>query len=114
MLEQYGFECDCQACTLTGEERKENNHQRRLVDDLDLLIERLLYDFPPDEENPKPWSAGPEIDVGGSLAWLEKLESSAEETECRDILTAIKLNYYKLHLMEKLGFKIVSQVGQAW
>ena len=26
---------------------------------------------------------------------LEELESSAEETECRDILTAIKLNYYK-------------------
>jgi len=111
MLEQYGFECDCQACTLTGEERKENNQQRRLVDDLDLLIERLLYDFPPEEENIQVSSASPKVEVDISLAWLDKLESATEETESRDILTAIKLNYYKLHLMEKLGFKVVSQIS---
>ena len=109
MLEQYGFECDCLACTLTGEERKENNQQRRLVADLDIIIERLLYDFP-DEESPEPVMTTPKIEI--SLPCLEQLEADSEGTEedLTDILTAIKLSFYKLYMMERLGFKVVSQV----
>ena len=112
MFEQYGFECDCEACTLTGTHRRENNQQRRLVQDLDVLIERLLYEFPPGDENSsEPVMASPEVDI--SPVWLEKVDSAHGDPDMADILTAIKLNYYKLTLMDKLGFKVVSQVGQA-
>ena len=111
MLEQYGFECDCLACTLTGEQRKENNQQRRLVADLDIIIERLLYDFPP-EESLEPVITTPHIEI--SLPCLEQLEAEIEDSEdsedLPDVLTAIKLSFYKLYLMERLGFKVVSQV----
>ena len=110
MLEQYGFECDCLACTLSGEERRENNQQRRLVADLDILIERLLYDFP-EEERPEAVIATPNIDI--SLPCLEQLETSIEdsdEADLQDVLAAIKISFYKLYLMERLGFKVVSQV----
>ena len=108
MLEQYGFECDCLACTLTGEQRKENNQQRRLVADLDIIIERLLYDFPPDESL-EPVITTPHIEM--SLPCLEQLEAESEDSEdLPDVLTAIKLSFYKLYLMERLGFKVVSQV----
>ena len=108
MLEQYGFDCDCEACSLTGEKREENNKQRRLVDDLDLVIERLLYEFP-NEENIHPVKPCHQIDF--SLPWLDKMESSNEDSDLSDILTAIKLNYYKLYLMDRIGFKVVSQVN---
>ena len=110
MLEQYGFECDCQACTLSGEERRENNQQRRLVADLDSLIERLLYDFP-EEERPEAVIATPSIEI--SLPCLEQLETDSDESDeadLQDVLAAIKISFYKLYLMEKLGFKVVSQV----
>ena len=110
MLEQYGFECDCQACSLTGEERRENNQQRRLVADLDILIERLLYDFP-EEERPEAVIATPSIEI--SLPCLEQLETDSDESDAadlQDVLAAIKISFYKLYLMEKLGFKVVSQV----
>ena len=110
MLEQYGFQCDCPACTLTGEERRENNKQRRLVADLDIIVERLLYDFPA-EERPEPVIPTPTIDI--SLPCLDQLEISSEESEegdLSDVLTAIKISFYKLYLMERLGFKVVSQV----
>ena len=45
MLEKYGFLCDCQACTLTGDQRRRNNDERQLVVTLDKHIERHLYDF---------------------------------------------------------------------
>ena len=110
MLEQYGFECDCPACTLTGEERRENNQQRRLVADLDIVVERLLYDFPA-EERPEPVIPTPTIEM--SLPCLDQLEVSSEDSEegdLPDVLAAIKISFYKLYLMERLGFKVVSQV----
>lgn len=55
--------------------------------------------------------ASPEVDI--SPVWLEKVDSAHGDPDMADILTAIKLNYYKLTLMDKLGFKVVSQVGQA-
>ena len=110
MLEQYGFECDCQACSLTGEERRENNQQRRLVADLDIVIERLLYDFPA-EDSLEAVIPTPNIEM--SLPCLEQLEASSEDSEegdLPDVLTALKISFYKLYLMERLGFKVVSQV----
>jgi len=111
MLEQYGFECDCPACTLTGEERRENNQQRRLVADLDIVVERLLYDFPA-EERPEPVIPTPTIEM--SLPCLDQLEVSSEDSEegdLPDVLAAIKISFYKLYLMERLGFKVVSQIS---
>ena len=110
MLEQYGFQCDCPACTLTGEERRENNKQRRLVADLDVVVERLLYDFPAEE---RLEAVIPTPDIEMSLPCLEQLEISSEDSEDEDlpdVLAAIKISFYKLYLMERLGFKVVSQV----
>ena len=110
MLEQYGFECDCPACTLTGEERRENNQQRRLVADLDVVVERLLYDFPAEESLE---AVIPTPDIEMSLPCLEQLEASSEDSEeedLPDVLAAVKISFYKLHLMERLGFKVASQV----
>ena len=110
MLEQYGFQCDCPACSLTGEERRENNKQRRLVADLDIIVERLLYDFPAEE---RLEAVIPTPDIEMSLPCLEQLETSSEDSEDEDlpdVLAAIKISFYKLYLMERLGFKVVSQV----
>ena len=84
MLEQYGFECDCLACTLTGDERKENNQQRRLVADLDIIIERLLYDFPAEVRLEAEIPPTPNIEM--SLPCLEQLETSSEDSEAETCL----------------------------
>ena len=105
MLEKYGFLCDCPACTLTGDQRRRNNDQRKLVVTLDKLVERHLYDFESDNDRSDFVDMKDLADVPG----ME--ETDIDDEDLSDILTAIKLLYYKLHLMDKLGFKVVSQLA---
>ena len=113
MLEKYGFLCDCPACSLTGVERRRDNEQRRLLHSLDGIIERHLYDI-------EDISMDESDDLDAINEILEKTNISIPEPnnilqeeleDLKDVLFAIKLLLLKLHLMNILGFKIVSQVN---
>ena len=108
MLEKYGFLCDCQACTLTGDQRRRNNDERQLVVTLDKHIERHLYDFESEHNDNSDI-----VHIRGfkDIAVPGMKETDFDDEDLSDILTAIKLLYYKLHLMDNLGFKVVSQIA---
>ena len=72
-------------------------------------MERHLYDFEEEE------------DIGDYEEIFENLEdvikiteldciNCEEDEDLNDIKMAIKLLFYKIHLMDTLGFKVVSQV----
>ena len=108
MLDQYGFLCDCVACSLTGEKKRENDEKRKQVLQVDSDIEKLLYDFEGDEESDTinqfqyPDS---EINIPG----LSDLKTHGEES---DVSNAVILLFHKLALMDSLGFKVVSQASE--
>ena len=105
MLEQYGFLCDCVACSLTGEERREHDESRRQVLRMDAVIEKLLYEFDEDEECDST-DLFQDLDIKVNIPGLSDLESQGEE---RDVANAVILLFHKLSRMDTLGFKVVSQ-----
>ena len=109
MLEQYGFLCDCAACSLTGERRRENNEARGLVLRMDTLIEKYLYDFE-DEQSKCDTATDILHDLEmNSIPGLGDLNNQDEDI--KDVISAVKLLFFKLSLMDSLGFKVVSQAS---
>ena len=108
MLEQYGFLCDCVACSLTGEERKENDESRRQVLRMDSVVEKLLYEFDEDEECDST-DLLQDLDIEVKIPGLSDLEMQGEE---RDVANAVILLFHKLSRMDTLGFKVVSQASE--
>ena len=82
------------------------------MEQLDTSIERLLYDFP---EGSGGGEAGGDIQLEDvpeppvPIPGLEDLDSEAGDLG--DAVTAVRLLFSKLHLMDCLGFKVVSQLG---
>ncbi|XP_023320423.1 SET domain-containing protein 5 [Eurytemora carolleeae] len=89
---QYGFPCDCHACTLQGSDLLKNDYERSEVGLLEGRIETLLYDYESEEENFKS----------------SHLSDSDNPEEC--IKEAINLSFIRLELMSRLSFKVVSQL----
>ena len=117
MLEQYGFLCDCQACTLTGQDRIENNKLRNRVLELDAVIERHLYEFEEESDDDTSADYGYILDEEydklsdiNQVIATDRDKNKDEDEEVEEIFMAIKLLYHKFHLMDQLGFKVVSQV----
>jgi len=81
----YGFPCDCPACSLDGEESKRDDEKRGEVMKLEEDIEQLFYDF-------------------------EDSGVSKNETPEDDVIEGIQLNFHRLHLMKKHGFKVACQL----
>ena len=93
----------------SGDKKHKNNTHRQFVLTIDTLVERHLYDFEEEE------------DIGDYEEIFEYLEdvikiteldciNCEEDEDLNDIKMAIKLLFYKIHLMDTLGFKVVSQV----
>ena len=108
MLEQYGFLCDCVACSLSGEERRKNDESRQQVLRMDSVIEKLLYEFDGDEESDAddPFQ---DLDIRINVPGLSDLDIQGEEE--RDVANAVILLFHKLSRMDALGFKVVSQAS---
>jgi len=98
LLDHYGFPCDCPDCSLTGDEAKKNDEDRHLVYKLDLQIDNLLY-----------YNAS-EIAERGCDTSSEENVSSTDSREVADVHEGLELSMKRLHLMNKLGFKIVSRL----
>ena len=107
MLEQYGFLCDCVACSLTGEERRKNDEGRRQVLRMDSAVEKLLYDFDETRESDNA-DQFQDLDIKINIPGLSELEMQGEE---RDVANAVILLFHKLSRMDSLGFKVVSQAS---
>ena len=109
MLEQYGFLCDCVACSLSGVERRKNDESRQQVLRMDSVIEKLLYEFDEDDETDTtdPFQ---DLDIRINVPGLSDLEMQGEEEE-RDVANAVILLFHKLSRMDALGFKVVSQAS---
>ena len=107
MLEQYGFLCDCVACSLTGEERRENDEGRRQVLWMDSAVEKLLYDFDEEGENDNA-DQFQDLDIKINIPGLSELDMQGEE---KDVANAVILLFHKLSIMDSLGFKVVSQAS---
>ena len=88
--------------------RRRNNDERQLVVTLDKHIERHLYDFESEHNDNSDI-----VHIRGfkDIAVPGMKETDFDDEDLSDILTAIKLLYYKLHLMDNLGFKVVSQIA---
>ena len=108
MLEQYGFLCDCVACSLSGEERRVNDESRQQVLRMDSVIEKLLYEFDGDEESDANYPFQ-DLDIRINVPGLGDLEMQGEEE--RDVANAVILLFFKLSRMDALGFKVVSQAS---
>ena len=108
MLEQYGFLCDCVACSLSGEERRVNDESRQQVLRMDSVIEKLLYEIDGDEESDltDPFQ---DLDIDINVPGLSDFEMQGEEE--RDVANAVILLFHKLSRMDTLGFKVVSQAS---
>ena len=107
MLEQYGFLCDCVACSLTGEERRKNDEGRRQVLRMDSAVEKLLYDFDETRESDNT-DQFQDLENKINIPGLSELEMQGEE---RDVANAVILLFHKLSMMDSLGFKVVSQAS---
>ena len=108
MLEQYGFLCDCVACSLSGEERRVNDESRQQILLMDSVIEKLLYEIDGDEESDTtdPFQ---DLDIRINVPGLSDLDIQGEEE--RDVANAVILLFHKLSRMDALGFKVVSQAS---
>ena len=108
MLEQYGFLCDCVACSLSGEERRVNDESRQQILWMDSVIEKNLYEIDGDEESDTtdPFQ---DLDIRINVPGLSDLDIQGEEE--RDVANAVILLFHKLSRMDALGFKVVSQAS---
>lgn len=89
----YGFPCDCPACSLKGQEGEEDDFERAEVTRLAARVDTLLY----------------EEDVDGGI-----VRDASQEQEEKDILLAVALSWKRLKLMENRGFKVVSMLRACW
>ena len=115
MFDLYGFLCDCPACSLEGEERRRDNDQRRLLKSLDNHVEKLLYVIDTREdcdENGTDLDKIQDIIENLKITVPEPHEIDEEDlNDIQDVLFAIKILILKLHLMNSLGFKVVTQLS---